>query len=347
MIETPTELIQQFPLEEKNKIFLKKTRETISKILNGEDQRLLVIVGPCSIHDIKGALDYAQRLKKLQETCSSSLFFVMRTYFEKARTSTGWKGMLYDPYLNGTNQIAQGLRIIRRFLTNLATLQIPSACEFIDPSLDSYIGDLISWGCIGARTASSQIHRQIASNLDMPVGFKNTPEGSIEPAIHGIIVASKPHSYIGIDREGKVSIKHSKGNPDCHLVLRGSEQGPNYQPDSVAAVTSFLKDARLKEQILIDCSHDNSGKKHEVQETVFKSIIDQLLKGNAAIRGVMLESYLHPGSQRLKQDLAYGYSITDPCLGWNTTEALLHWAHQQLLQEACQEQIATLKCATV
>lgn len=346
-IESPIELIQKFPANETHKQFINHSRREIQKILDGKDPRRLVIVGPCSIHDIKGAIEFAARLKKLQESCSSSLFFVMRTYFEKARTSYGWKGLLYDPYLNGSNQINHGLHIVREFLVQLAEMEVPAACEFLDPSLNAYIGDLISWSCIGARTTASQVHRQLASGLAMPVGFKNTPEGNIETAIHGILSSFKPHTFLTINLEGKIAVQKTMGNPYSHLILRGGEDGPNYHPDQIAHSLRMLKNMQLPERLLVDCSHDNSGKKHELQPTAFHSVLHQICEGNHAIRGAMLESYLFAGNQPLKSDLKYGVSITDSCLSWETTEELLQKAHHHLCKENHQEAIASLKCASV
>ncbi len=345
MIATPNSLIEQLPLSEKNRTFLQNTKQTIRNILNGQDRRLLLIVGPCSIHDIKGALEYAERLKRLQSSCHS-LFLVMRTYFEKARTSLGWKGLLYDPFLNGTHQIEEGLSITRRFLIELANQEIPAACEFLEPAFGRYISDLISWGCIGARTVTSQIHRQLASQLDMPVGFKNTPEGSMEAAINAIAAAQQPHTFLGIDDEGKIAIQQSEGNPFSHLVLRGSQQGPNYSPAHVSLSFAHLKKMHLPQRVLIDCSHDNSAKKADKQPQVFSSVIQQVKAGNAGIRGAMLESYLFSKNQPLQQNLDYGISITDECLSWEQTEDLLLWANN-ILHTENQKISGSLKCVTV
>lgn len=346
-IESPIELIQKFQTNETHKQFINRSRCEIQNILDGKDSRLLVIVGPCSIHDISGALEFAARLKQLQETCSTSLFFVMRTYFEKARTSYGWKGLLYDPYLNGSNQISHGLHIVREFLVKLAEMKVPAACEFLDPSLHAYIGDLISWSCIGARTTASQVHRQLASGLAMPVGFKNTPEGNIETAIHGILSSSKPHTFLTLNQEGKIAVQKTRGNTHSHLILRGGEDGPNYHPEAISRALEMLKNMQLPERLIVDCSHDNSEKKYELQPAAFHSVLNQIIEGNHAIRGAMLESYLYAGNQPLRGDLQYGISITDSCLSWETTEDLLQNAHDHLCKENHQEAIASLKCASV
>ncbi|MGK5594881.1 MAG: 3-deoxy-7-phosphoheptulonate synthase [Parachlamydiaceae bacterium] len=345
MIATPNVLIERLPQSKKNRLFLQETRQTIRNILSGQDRRLLLIVGPCSIHDVKGALEYAKRLKNLQSSCPS-LFLVMRTYFEKARSSFGWKGLLYDPFLDGTHQVEEGLRLTRRFLIDLANQEIPAACEFLEPAFARYMSDLISWGCIGARTVTSQIHRQLASQLDMPVGFKNTPEGSIEAAINAIATACQPQTFLGINDDGKIAIQRSEGNPYSHLVLRGSQQGPNYATAHVSLAFNLLEKMDLPQRVIIDCSHDNSAKKADQQPMVFSSVIQQVGEGNAGVRGAMLESYLLPKNQPLQQALQYGVSITDECLSWEQTENLLLWAENSLHIDN-QNISSSLKCATV
>lgn len=342
-IDSPLEVLRKFSLSTPAVQFLKNSRSAIQDILDGKDDRFLIILGPCSIHDVNGALEFADRLKRLQEACPS-FFFVMRTYFEKARTSYGWKGFLYDPYLNGTHQISHGVAIVREFLLALAEKKIPAGCEFLDPSLQIYFKDLISWGCIGARTAASQIHRQLASGFDMPIGFKNTPEGSLDPAVHGILSASKPHTFLATNLEGKLGVQRTSGNSCTHLVLRGGERGPNFSPEDLAIAQDLLKKWQLPERIIVDCSHDNSKKQHELQLPAFSSVLHQMIEGNHAIRGAMLESYLLPGAQPLNHPLQYGVSITDSCLSWEMTETLLLKAHR-LLQETPQE--VPLKCVSV
>jgi len=345
-LPTPKELIQRYTPTAKQKKFIDDSRQAIQEILDYKNPRFLLIVGPCSIHDINGALEFAHKLRKVNKETSSTLFLVMRTYFEKSRTSLGWKGIFHDPLLDGSNQIAQGLSLARQFLLHMADLEIPAACEFLDPALSCYIGDLISWGCIGARTATSQVHRQIASGLPMPVGFKNTTDGNMESGVNGVFSASRPHTYVGMNQDARLTVQHTQGNPYAHLMLRGGESGPNYDPESIAKALNLLKRLELPERLLVDCSHDNSEKRHEMQPIAFNSVIHQFLEGNQNIRGAMLESYLFPGNQTLTNNLKYGVSVTDPCLGWEMTESLLHWAHRKFTKEATQLS-QTLKCASL
>lgn len=343
-LPTPKELIKRFASSYKQNDFIENSRKTIQGILDGTDSRFLLIVGPCSIHDLKGAHEYATNLKKIKEICSDTLYIVMRTYFEKARTSFGWKGLIHDPLLDGSCQIAQGLSMARQLLLHLADLEIPAACEFLDPVLSPYFSDLISWGCVGARTASSQIHRQMASGSPMPIGFKNTTEGNVTHAINGILLAARPHTYVGVNLEGSLSIHQTQGNPTAHLVLRGGESGPNYEADAIGECLSLLKQAKLPKRLIVDCAHDNSQKKFELQPNVFHSIFRQYLEGNKTIRGAMLESYLLDGHQEINSNLKYGLSLTDSCLGFEKTETLIHWAHQKLKEDS---PTPALKCASL
>lgn len=327
------DLKTSIPLTAKQAAFIERSRETIRNILNGTDPRLLLIVGPCSIHDLIAAADFASRLEQLSETVGSQFFIVMRTYCEKSRNSLGWKGMLYDPFLDGSHDIATGLAWTRQLLLDLADRQIPTATEFLDPLTAYYYDDLISWGSIGARTSSSQIHRQLASDLRMPMGIKNGTTGSLAAAINGIIAASHPHVYVGLNAQGTPAFVQSPGNRDVHLVLRGGEQGPNYDPASVAAALRGLEQANLIPRLLIDCSHGNSGKNHDNQPHVFQTVIRQIAEGNAMIRGLLLESHLHAGNQAFHRDsteLKYGVSITDACLDWSTTQSLIEWGATHL-----------------
>lgn len=339
----PSDLNRKFPLTEQLKQFINQSRETVQNILVSKDSRFLVIVGPCSIHDTKGALEFAKLLKRLQESCPS-LFLVMRTYFEKARTSYGWKGLFYDPYINGSNQIPCGLSLGRELLIKLAELEVPAACELLDPLMHCYIEDLITWSCIGARTSSSQVHRQIASGLKMPVGLKNTTDGNIETAVYGVLSANQGHAFLNMNKDGKVCIQNTSGNPFAHVVLRGGENGPNYHREAISEASEMLRQMRLSDSLIVDCSHDNSRKNHRLQTEVFNSVLSQVLDGNQAIKGAMLESYLFAGNQHIENDLKYGISITDACLSWEDTESLLLKA-QQILQE--NEAASSLKCATV
>lgn len=326
---TPNDLKKQFPLKDEQRKFISTARETISAILNGDDPRLLCIVGPCSIHDIASAKEYAAKLKLLADRLSDKFYIVMRTYLEKPRTGLNWKGLIYDPHLNNSHDIPAGLVASRQLLLDLAALQVPAATEFLDMATVYYLSDLISWGCIGARTSASQIHRQMASGMAMPVGFKNNTDGNIQIAIDGAKAAAVPHAYIGINEEGKAALLHTQGNPCSHIVLRGGRTGPNYDPSTLQASTNLLKEAGLHAGLLVDCSHDNSFKQHERQIEVFQSVLDQYLNGTSSIRGILLESHLFAGQQTLTKPLRYGVSITDACLDWKATENLMQWAYDR------------------
>lgn len=294
--------------------------------MEGKDPRIVCVVGPCSIHDPDAALDYAKRLKRLSKMLEDSVFLIMRVYCEKSRTSDSWKGLLNDPDLDGSHDIEKGIVTTRELLVELANLGVPAAAEFINPIAVNYYQDLISWGFIGARTTSSQPHRQMASGFNIPIGFKNTVFGDVDTAVQGILLAQHPQSFLGINDDGRVTIHQSTGNPLAHLVLRGSTTDTNFDSDSVATATDLLKKHQLPQRIMIDCSHGNSRKNYERQSIVFSSAIEQIKNGNHAIVGLMLESYLAPGRQAWADDpsrLAYGISITDPCIGWEETEELL------------------------
>lgn len=330
---TPQELHMRLPACLEHLAYVERSRQAIRSILLGKDERLLVIVGPCSIHDIDGAKDYARRLKTLSEELSDSLFLVMRTYFEKPRTALGWKGLIHDPLLDGSHQMERGFELARELLLYLSELGVPAGCEFLDPPAALYYGDLISWGCIGARTTASQVHRQIASELSMPVAFKNATDGSSESAVNGCLAASYPHAFLGHAVDGTLKMHHSKGNPDTHIVLRGGHQSPNYDLNSVRKAFQLLHSSSLPERLLIDCSHDNCQKNHELQRMVFESVVKQTLESEAPIYGLMLESYLQNGSQPLNgplESLEYGVSVTDPCLSFEETEEILRWGHAEI-----------------
>ncbi len=332
-IISPRELISQLPITPGIRETVLKGRREIQQVLDGKDDRLLMIVGPCSIHDTRAGFEYASRLTELAQRVSDRILVVMRVYFEKPRTSVGWKGLIHDPYLNGTFDMAKGLYLAREFLLQVGSLGIPAATEFVDTSTPQYIGDLISWAAIGARTTESQTHRQMASGLSMPVGFKNGTGGTIQIAVDGIVAARSVHSFLGIDYEGQNSQVITKGNPWGHLVLRGGARGPNYDAQSVAYSVDLLKKAGVRPYLLIDCSHGNSGKDHTRQPIVFHDVLGQRVNGNRHIVGMMLESHLHPGNQKLEGDpsrLKYGVSITDACIGWEETEALLLEAREAL-----------------
>lgn len=333
---SPSDLKHELPNTPAISTFVEESRQAVKNILEGKDPRYLLIVGPCSIHDPQAAKEYAQKIHQLSLTVSDTFLIIMRAYFEKPRTSLGWKGMLYDPYLDGSNDIATGMRWTRQLLLDLAEMQVPTATEFLDPATPSYIGDLISWACIGARTTSSQTHRQVASGLSIPIAFKNSTDGNVDTAINGVLSAASPHTYIGINQQGGAAIVHTKGNPHCHITLRGAECGPNYDPQSINQAIEKLDKANLPKHLLVDCSHDNSNRKHEQQAVVFQSIIHQIMEGNKNIRGALIESHINAGNQPLDyQNLKHGVSLTDPCLDWSTTESLIKWAHTKLIGDLC------------
>lgn len=336
---TPDELKKQIPIDKTELDFISNTRQVIRQIINGEDPRLLCIVGPCSIHDITSASEVAIKLKALSDKYSDRFFFVMRVYLEKPRTGLGWKGLLYDPFLNHTQDMTSGLITSRQLLSDLAKLKVPAATEFLDLATIYYLSDLISWGCIGARTSSSQFHRQTASGLPMPIGFKNNTDGNIAIAVEGVQAAREPHTHIGLKSNGKVALLHTNGNPDCHIVLRGGLSGPNYDPSSINIACNQLKKAHLPTSLLIDCSHDNSFKEHARQVEVFQAVFNQYLKSNTPIRGILLESHLYEGKQPMCSPLRYGVSITDSCLDWQATENLMQWAYERCKSEKEQELI--------
>lgn len=305
----------------------------IHGILNGLDPRILLIVGPCSIHNPDSAVEYAIKLQALQKDVSDTFFIVMRTYFEKPRTINGWKGFLYDPQLNGSYDIETGLYRSRKLLLDLCSLKMATATEFLDPSTADYISDLISWGCIGARTAESQIHRLLASKLNIPISFKNSTSGHVEAAINGILVAKQPHTYLGTNHDGCLSAIKTTGNSSCHLTLRGGNNKTNYDPESIFKALKRLEKANLPKRLLVDCSHGNSNRNPCNQSVVFQSIIHQIIEGNKNIKGMILESELESGSQEIPDDLTtlkYGVSVTDPCIDFKTTETLILWAYEKL-----------------
>jgi 3-deoxy-7-phosphoheptulonate synthase len=322
---TPLALHDELPLSDHLAEAVVAGREAVTNILNGTDDRLLVVVGPCSVHDAKAALEYAERLKPIAERLSDGLLVVMRVYFEKPRSTLGWKGLINDPDLDGSGDVNKGLRTARALLLEVLAQGLPVGCEFLDPITPQYIADTVGWGAIGARTVESQVHRQLSSGLSMPIGMKNRPDGSIGTAVDAIKAAAVPHVFTGIDHDGAPAILHTRGNPDCHLVLRGSDSGPNYDADSVAGAQELLRKAGLQERVVIDASHGNSRKDHRRQPEVAAEIGEQVASGNKAIVGVMLESFLVEGRQDLDptHPLTYGQSITDACMGWDTTEAVL------------------------
>jgi len=308
-------------------------RRAVGQILAGEDPRLLVTVGPCSIHDEAAALQYAQRLKTLADKVSDTLFIVMRVYFEKPRTTIGWKGLINDPYMDGTFDIATGLRRARSLLLRISDLGLPAGTEMLDPISPPYFSDIVTWASIGARTTESQTHRQMASGLSMPIGYKNGTDGDIQIALDAMEAARHPHSFLGIDVDGQTCVVNTKGNPLGHLILRGGRSGPNYDQASVQDAAKKLEATGVTRGIMIDCSHANSNKHYQQQAEVWNYTIDQVATGNQSIMGLMLESNLIQGSQKIPDDLSkleYGVSITDGCLGWDTTQDLLLYAHDAL-----------------
>ena len=323
LLVTPEILKQQHPLTDQAAKTVINSRKTIQNILDGHDKRLLVIAGPCSIHDIESAKEYASKLKEIHDKLSDKLFIVIRTYFEKPRTNVGWKGLINDPQLDGSNDMNSGLSKARELLSWIAELGLPSATEALDPVTPQYIADLISWSAIGARTTESQTHREMASGLSMPVGFKNSTDGSLTAAINAIISAQSPHTFIGIDNSGNTALLHTNGNPYSHIILRGGKQ-PNYDKDSVAQCINDLELANIAPRIIIDCSHGNSSKDFNKQPGVARDVMQQVKSGNQTIKGIMLESNLVEGNQKLSKELTYGQSITDSCIGWETTETLLN-----------------------
>lgn len=320
-ISSPLRLKADLPLTNEAEAAISRHRQTIQKLITGEDQRHLVIVGPCSLHDDMSAEEFCAKLALLRDQTEDSLFFVMRAYVEKARTSTGWKGLATDPHLDGSFAVEEGLRHIRKLLLRLNSYGIPLATEFIDPFVAPYYQDLISWGCIGARTSSSQLHRQLASHLPMPIGFKNSVEGDLTSAIFGMVSARHPHAMFTLSDEGTAAATLSSGNPHTHLVLRGSKEGPNYTHEKRDSAEQLLMEYQLPQRILIDCSHDNSGKNHLKQVDVARSLAGL---PKSSFLGIMLESHIKAGQQPLrKNELSYGISITDACLGWEETESAI------------------------
>lgn len=322
---TPQELFDELPLDDERVSVLLRGRAAAHAVLDGADDRLLVIVGPCSVHDFDAAHEYAERLSAEAERLGGELLVVMRVYFEKPRTTIGWKGLINDPHLDGSGDVNTGLRLARRFLLEVLGLGLPVGCEFLDPITPQYISDLVSWGAIGARTTESQIHRQLGSGLSMPVGFKNGTDGNVQVAVDAVRAAAARHAFPGIDADGRSAILHTRGNSDCHIILRGGKTGPNYDPESVAAAGALLRRSHLRERLVIDVSHDNSGKRPERQPEVARALSAQVAAGSEVIIGVMVESFLVEGKQPAgpPHTLTYGQSITDGCIGWETTVQVL------------------------
>ncbi len=331
----PVKLKAELPITDSASTTVARGREAVTQILRQQDARLLVVVGPCSIHDTIGALDYAKRLNILRNEFGSRMEIVMRVYFEKPRTTVGWKGLINDPHLDNSQDIESGLKTARKLLLNIAAMGLPAATEFLDPIIPQYIADLITWTAIGARTTESQTHRELASGLSMPVGFKNATDGSLQIAVDAMCSARTPHSFLGIDQEGFTGIVRTTGNPDGHLVLRGGRLRTNYDATSIREAEAKLAEAGMPPVLMVDCSHANSGKQPARQEDVWRSIIEQRLSGTRSLIGTMIESYLHDGNQPIPKntaDLRYGVSITDACVSWETTERLLRWGNERLAE---------------
>src|SRR5947208_2248668 len=321
----PAILLEELPLRETRSVVVGRTRTDVIRILTGEDDRLIVVVGPCSIHDPAAGLDYARRLKQLADELGRDLRIVMRVYFEKPRTTVGWKGLINDPHLDGSFAVNDGLHLARQLLLDVVALGLPAGCEFLDPISPQFIADAVTWAAIGARTTESQVHRNLASGLSMPVGFKNGTGGDVQMAIDAMRAATYPHSFLSVTEQGLAAIVATRGNRDCHVILRGGSRGPNYDATSVQQTLAALRDAGLPARLMIDTSHGNSDKDYRRQPLVAREIAAQVAGGETGIIGVLMESFIADGRQDLKDPkrLVYGQSITDPCLGWETTASVL------------------------
>lgn len=329
---TPEQLKARLPVSKDVREAVNGYRETVRNIVDRKDPRLLVVVGPCSIHDVDAAKEYAQRLKRLSDDIADQVFVVMRAYFEKPRSTVGWKGLINDPHLDDSFKVAEGLHIGRQLLLELSQMGLPLATEALDPITPQYMQDLISWSAIGARTTESQTHREMASGLSCPVGFKNGTDGSLGVAINALESVASPHRFLGISPTGQVSVIQTKGNAHGHVVLRGGSSGPNYSPEHIQACEAALEKLGLTQSIMVDCSHANSNKDHRQQRNVVNSVSQQIAAGNRSITGLMIESHLHEGNQSISNPdgLSYGVSITDACINWDETDSLLRQLAEQL-----------------
>ncbi|GAA4666398.1 3-deoxy-7-phosphoheptulonate synthase [Gordonia humi] len=333
-IPSPRELLAELPLTDRRAEVVARDREEIAAIIAGRDDRMIVVVGPCSVHDPEAALDYARRLAPLAAEYADTLKIVMRVYFEKPRTTVGWKGLINDPGMDETYDVERGLRTARRLLLDVIDLGLPVGCEFLEPTSPQYIADTVAWGAIGARTTESQVHRQLASGLSMPIGFKNGTDGNVQVAIDGAQAAAAPHVFFGVDDAGRGAVVQTSGNEDCHIILRGGTPGPNYDAASVTAAVAALANAGQSPKVMVDCSHANSGKDHERQAVVAVEVANEFAARRAAgepvrLSGVMLESFIEPGNQPVPSDadgraaLVYGKSVTDKCMGWDASVDVL------------------------
>ena len=327
---SPSRLKERLPMSEVANATVLTGRHQVQRVLDREDRRLLVVVGPCSIHDPRIALDYAARLKDLSDKVKDTLLLVMRVYFEKPRTTVGWKGLINDPDLDGTHKVEKGLQLARQILVAVNELGVPAATETLDPISPPYLAELLSWSAIGARTTESQTHREMASGLSMPVGFKNGTDGNLDTAINAMQAALEPHHFLGINLDGQTCVIQTRGNHYGHLVLRGGKHGPNFDALAVKKAEDGLEKAGLRQEIMVDCNHANSGKDPVRQEIVLRDIVRQIKDGNESLIGVMIESNLKGGSQKVGPDMEYGVSITDACLDWENTRRILLDAHQDL-----------------
>lgn len=323
-LPTPTEVLREQPLTDDLAHLVDSSRAQIQAVLHGTDDRLLVVVGPCSVHDPEAAIDYARRLKGVADALADDLLVVMRVYFEKPRTTTGWKGLINDPSLDGSYDIPRGLRLARRVLLDVLTTGLPAGCEYLETTTPQYISDAVSYGAIGARTVESQVHRQLVSGLSMPVGLKNGSDGSVQVAVDACVASAAPQTFLGVDDQGRAALVETQGNPDGHVILRGGRRRPNNDPDSVAAALELLRAADLDPRLVVDASHGNSRKDHVRQAEVAREIGAQVAAGEAGVVGVMLESFLVAGKQDpAPLGLTYGQSVTDACMAWETTAEVL------------------------
>ncbi len=338
LLASPQQVHQEIPAGPQSIQTVLAGRKAIQNILDGKDKRLFVVIGPCSIHDTQAALEYAQKLKQLADKVQDQLYLVMRVYFEKPRTTVGWKGLINDPHMDDSFKIEEGIKIARKLLLEVTAMGLPTATEALDPITPQYLTELISWSAIGARTTESQTHREMSSGLSTPVGFKNGTDGNIEVAVNAMKSALSSHHFLGIDPEGRISVFKTKGNPYSHVVLRGGNKLPNFDADSVKACEDILKKEGLRQKIMVDCSHGNSNKDHKNQPKVFQAVIDQVVAGNSSIVGMMVESNLQEGSQSIPEDLSqlkYGVSVTDKCIDWATTEKTILEGYEKLKKRSC------------
>ena len=329
-LEAPAYTKQKLPATPEARLAVRTGRTDLRNVLVGTDDRFVIVTGPCSIHNVDEAIDYAERLAPLRDKYDDRMIIAMRVYFEKPRTTIGWKGLINDPFIDGSNNVHHGITVGRELLIRINSMGLPCATEFLDPIIPQYIADQIAWAAIGARTTESQTHREMASGLSMPVGFKNATDGGLQVAINAIQAGRAPQAFLGIDERGQTSVVRTGGNTDVHIVLRGGSNGPNYSPADIAQTQTLLKCAAGERRIMVDCSHGNSNKDFRLQPTALREVVAQFVAGQRAIMGVMLESNLAAGQQALHGDRQYGVSVTDACIGWEETEALIHEVAEQL-----------------